>query len=75
MFAYATDPSQFSEWQKGVVDGRMDNSGTPTVSDRCLTTRRIGWGSGARDVLPGRSVLDEEHPPVEDAVVDEVQVG
>ena len=24
VFAYATDPTRFSEWQKGVVDGHMD---------------------------------------------------
>ena len=27
VFAYATDPTRFSEWQKGVVDGRMDHGG------------------------------------------------
>ncbi len=42
VFAYATDPSRFSEWQKGVVDGRMASAGAPQVGDRCLTTRRIG---------------------------------
>ena len=42
VFAYATDPARFSEWQKGVVDGRMDNAGPPRPGDRCLTTRRIG---------------------------------
>ncbi|MCU1491131.1 MAG: hypothetical protein JWM85_2536 [Acidimicrobiaceae bacterium] len=42
VFAYATDPSRFSEWQKGVVDGAMDPPGAPRVGDRCLTTRRIG---------------------------------
>ena len=24
VFAYATDPARFREWQKGVVDGHMD---------------------------------------------------
>ena len=24
VFAYATDPARFSQWQKGVVDGHMD---------------------------------------------------
>ncbi len=43
VFAYATDPSRFSEWQKGVVDGRMDGKDVPQVGDRCLTTRRIGF--------------------------------
>jgi len=56
VFAYATDPTRFSEWQKGVVDGHMDSAdgpvdavdeqvgpaGTPAVGARCLTTRRIG---------------------------------
>jgi uncharacterized protein YndB with AHSA1/START domain len=43
VFAYATDPSRFSEWQKGVVGGRMDSADAPQVGDRCLTTRRIGF--------------------------------
>ena len=42
VFAYATDPSRFSEWQKGVVSGEMDSAGAPQVGDHCLTTRRIG---------------------------------
>ena len=42
VFAYATDPSRFTEWQKGVVGGRMESAGAPQVGDRCLTTRRIG---------------------------------
>jgi hypothetical protein len=42
VFAYATDPTRFSEWQKGVVDGRMEATGAAAVGDRCLTTRRIG---------------------------------
>ena len=46
VFAYATDPSRFREWQKGVVDGHMDGpaSGTqsPAVGAKCVTTRRIG---------------------------------
>jgi hypothetical protein len=28
-FAYATDPTRFSEWQKAVVDGHMDADGAP----------------------------------------------
>ena len=42
VFTYATDPSRFSEWQAGVVGGRMDSSGSPKVGDRSFTTRRIG---------------------------------
>jgi hypothetical protein len=43
VFAYATDPSRFSEWQKGVLGGSMDSFGTPQIGDRCVTTRRIGF--------------------------------
>ncbi len=42
VYAYATDPSSFHEWQAGVVDGHMDEFGPPRVGARCLTTRRIG---------------------------------
>ena len=46
VFAYATDPTRFRDWQKGVVDGRMDGpadeAGSPTAGSKCLTTRRIG---------------------------------
>ena len=24
VFAYATDPTRFAEWQQGVIDGHMD---------------------------------------------------
>ena len=45
VFAYATDPTRFSEWQQGVVDGHIDSpaSGTrsPAVGAKCVTTRRI----------------------------------
>jgi len=42
VFAYATDPTRFPEWQQGVIDGHMDQPGVPAVGARCLTTRRIG---------------------------------
>jgi uncharacterized protein YndB with AHSA1/START domain len=46
VFAYATDPTRFSEWQKGVVDGHMDSAaghtGSSAPGSRCVTTRRIG---------------------------------
>jgi uncharacterized protein YndB with AHSA1/START domain len=49
VFAYATDPARFREWQKGVVDGRMDGSPdgirAPDVGAKCVTTRRIGGAS------------------------------
>jgi uncharacterized protein YndB with AHSA1/START domain len=42
VFAYATDPTRFREWQAGVIDGHLDQPGVPAVGVRCLTTRRIG---------------------------------
>jgi uncharacterized protein YndB with AHSA1/START domain len=46
VFAYATDPARFREWQKGVVDGHMDGpageAGSPAAGAKCVTTRRIG---------------------------------
>ncbi len=47
VFAYATDPTRFHEWQQGVIDGRMDHDGVPVVGARCLTTRRIGGADRA----------------------------
>ncbi|WP_446220700.1 hypothetical protein [Micromonospora sp. IBHARD004] len=40
MFAYATDPSRFHEWQAGVVDGRMDQPGVPDVGTRLRAAAR-----------------------------------
>ena len=62
VFAYATDPARFSEWQKGVVDGHMDGPGdgtrTPAVGAKCVTTRRIGGAS-----RPSTSELTHIDPP------------
>ena len=62
LFAYATDPARFSEWQKGVVDGHMDGppdgSRTPAVGAKCVTTRRIGGAS-----RPSTSELTHIDPP------------
>jgi uncharacterized protein YndB with AHSA1/START domain len=58
VFAYATDPSRFSEWQKGVVDGRMDGKDEPRVGDHCVTTRRIGFAD-----RPATSELIRFEPP------------
>jgi hypothetical protein len=41
VFAYATDPTRFSEWQQFVTGGHMEDD-APTVGARCHTTRRIG---------------------------------
>jgi hypothetical protein len=59
VFAYATDPARFSEWQKGVVDGHLDDSagdGPPKPGARCLTTRRIGGSN--REVTSELSHID-----------------
>jgi hypothetical protein len=45
VFAYATDPSRFSEWQKGVIEGHIEAGDAQRVGARCLTTRRIGFVS------------------------------
>jgi Polyketide cyclase / dehydrase and lipid transport len=62
VFAYATDPARFSEWQKGVVDGHMDGpvggAQTPAVGAKCVTTRRIGGAS-----RPSTSELVHIDPP------------
>jgi Polyketide cyclase / dehydrase and lipid transport len=62
VFAYATNPAHFNEWQEGVVDGRMDGpadeTGAPTVGAHCHTTRRIG---GAK--RPDTSELAHINPP------------
>jgi uncharacterized protein YndB with AHSA1/START domain len=60
VFACATDPARFKEWQKGVVDGHMDGpaDGTPAVGAKCVTTRRIGGAS-----RPSTSELGQIDPP------------
>jgi uncharacterized protein YndB with AHSA1/START domain len=62
VFAWATDPARFNQWQKGVVDGHMDGpaDGTqvPPVGTKCVTTRRIGGTS-----RPAASELVHIDPP------------
>ncbi|MGH3356864.1 MAG: SRPBCC family protein [Nocardioidaceae bacterium] len=58
VFAYATDPTRFAEWQQGVVGGHLDSTGAPAVGDLCVTRRRIG---GA--VRPVTSKLAHIDPP------------
>jgi len=58
VFAYATDPTRFHQWQSGVVEGHLATSGVPKVGDRCLTSRRIG---GA--VRPSTSTITHIDPP------------
>jgi Polyketide cyclase / dehydrase and lipid transport len=42
VFAYATDPAYFHEWQQGLIDGHLDPPGPAQVGAKCVTTRRIG---------------------------------
>jgi hypothetical protein len=42
VFAYATDPAYFHDWQQGVIDGHLDPPGPAQVGAKCVTTRRIG---------------------------------
>ena len=46
VFAYATDPARFPEWQAGVVSGHMDG-GETGVGARCISVRRIGGAERA----------------------------
>jgi uncharacterized protein YndB with AHSA1/START domain len=45
VFAYATDPTRFHEWQKGVIDGHVDQPESPAIGTRCVNTRRIGFAN------------------------------
>jgi uncharacterized protein YndB with AHSA1/START domain len=45
VFDYVTDPSRFSEWQSGVIGGRRHGGDAPEIGDRCVNTRRIGFGT------------------------------
>jgi hypothetical protein len=47
VFAYATDPARFHEWQHGLIDGHLDPPGPAQVGTRCVTTRRIGGANRA----------------------------
>ena len=58
VFAYATDPMRFAEWQEGVVEGHMDHAGEPTVGSHCYTTRRIGGSN-----RPSTSEVHHIDPP------------
>ncbi|QNE21441.1 SRPBCC family protein [Kribbella qitaiheensis] len=55
VFAYVTDPANFSEWQDNVTGGHMDD-GPTRVGSICSTTRRIGGSE--RSVSSEVTVLD-----------------
>jgi hypothetical protein len=58
VFAYATDPAYFREWQQGLIEGHLDPPGPAQVGAKCLTTRRIG---GANRVVT--SEVTHINPP------------
>jgi uncharacterized protein YndB with AHSA1/START domain len=45
VFAYATDPERFHEWQLGLIEGHQEPPGPAHVGAKCVTTRRIGGSS------------------------------
>jgi uncharacterized protein YndB with AHSA1/START domain len=58
VFAYATDPSRFSEWQDDVVSAHLEASQTPGVASRFTTIRRIGRSQRAMT-----QEITESRPP------------
>jgi uncharacterized protein YndB with AHSA1/START domain len=59
VFAYATDPARFSEWQKGVVDAHMEGvTGAAAVGAKCVTKRRIAGAD-----RPSTAELVQIDPP------------
>lgn len=59
VFAFATDPAHFAEWQKGVVEGHMEPvGGADGLRARCITTRRIGFAN-----RPSTAEVTEFNPP------------
>ncbi len=47
VFAYATDPRHFSEWQDDVVTAELEGGPSPSVGSRFTVVRRIGRGHRA----------------------------
>ena len=58
VFAYATDPSRFPEWQDDVVSVRLEPGQTPGVGSRFTTIRRIGRSERAMT-----QEITESRPP------------
>ena len=61
VFAYATDPLRFKEWQRGIVGVRTE--GTVGVGGRCIITRRIAGSERS-----STSEITEFSPPAAWAV-------
>ena len=59
VFAYATDPSRFTEWQEAVVRAELEGTGPQREGSRVSLTRRIG-GKRKQTMT---SELTEYEPP------------
>ncbi len=59
VFAYATDPARFSEWQDDVVSVRIEAGQAPGVGSRFTTIRRIGRAERAMT-----QEITEDKPPI-----------
>ena len=58
VFAYATDPTRFAEWQDDVVSARIEPAGPPAAGARIISTRRI-----ARTQFTQVQEITETAPP------------
>lgn len=47
VYDYATDPTRFHQWQKGVIDAHLEAVQDAKVGDHCVTVRRIGFANRA----------------------------
>jgi uncharacterized membrane protein len=63
VYAYVTDPTQFHEWQEGVVSGGLKEPGPAQVGSHCQMVRRIGGAD-----RPSTSVVTKVDPPTSWAV-------
>jgi|SRR4051794_39535694 uncharacterized membrane protein len=58
VYAYVTDPTQFHEWQEGVVSGGLKEPGPAEVGSHCQMVRRIGGAD-----RPSTSIVTKLDPP------------
>ena len=63
VFAYATDPMRFKEWQDDVISGAMVGTGPPIVGARYTVNRQIG-----RSERQATFQITESEPPLRWAV-------
>ena len=63
VYAYVTDPTQFHEWQEGVVSGGLKEPAPAAVGSHCQMVRRIGGAD-----RPSTSIVTKLDPPTTWAV-------